>query len=153
MTIDVRAKGANGEREVADMMNLTINTELYKAGLQVCSKPVVQRNQNQSAVGGSDLTNPFGLCIEVKRQENLSVNTWWNQCTKAAKEFGGIPILVFKQNRKPWRVVMLSNLQFPGHPNACMEARVEISWDDFQQWFRGLVFLHISKGNDSWAIR
>ncbi len=153
MSINIRAKGANGEREVADDLNLIINMQLTTAGLNRSAKPVIQRNQNQSAVGGSDLTNPFNLCMEIKRQEALSVNTWWKQCETAAKEFGGEPILIFKQNRKPWRVVMYAHLQFPGHDSSYSRVRVELSWDDFKAWFGNLVYLHINKGNTDWVIK
>jgi hypothetical protein len=50
------------------------------------AKTMVQRNQNQSAVGGCDLTNTFGMAIEVKRQETLAIPEWWRQVTKAAEK-------------------------------------------------------------------
>ena len=41
---------------------------------------------------------PFG--IECKRQETLSIPTWWKQCTRNAAAEGLTPLLVFRQNRR-----------------------------------------------------
>ncbi len=41
---------------------------------------------------------PFG--IECKRQETLSIPTWWQQCTRNAEAEGLVPLLVFKRNRE-----------------------------------------------------
>ena len=81
--MNIRTKGRAGEREVAKMLNdivSDVNRELNNVVIKgsVAAQPF-QRNQNQSAVGGHDLSNPFGLAIEVKRQETLSINTWWEQ--------------------------------------------------------------------------
>ena len=97
--INVRQKGQEGEREVARALNVVICEVLKAHGIPPPPKDVVQRNQNQSAVGGSDLSNTFNLAIEVKRQEELSVNTWWKQCEKSAMENpGDVPVLVYRQN-------------------------------------------------------
>lgn len=147
MPINIRQKGANAEREVADMMNDTINEELAKVNLPRPLKPLVQRNQNQSAVGGSDLTNPFSIAIEVKRQEALSINTWWKQTEVAAKEFGGVPVLVYRQSRQPWKCIMYAELRVG--PNVVLSGvRVELSWEDFKSWFRARVSHAIQNG---WA--
>ncbi|WYV98904.1 hypothetical protein [Stenotrophomonas phage CM2] len=100
MGINIRAKGANGEREVATMMNEIVERVCKEEGLSLPPKPVIQRNQNQSAVGGSDLTNPFGYAIEVKRQETLAVNTWWKQREVASAEFGGTPVVISPSERQ-----------------------------------------------------
>lgn len=141
MAINIRQKGATGERQVADALNLIANRVLSKHGRPLPLKPLVQRNQNQSAVGGSDLTNPFGLCIEVKRQENLSINTWWKQCLQAKLEFGGLPILIFKQNREKWRVIMMLHCPIVDAPY-----RAEMNWEDFQDWAERYLTINFLKG-------
>lgn len=138
MGINIRTKGANGEREVATAMNGIIETVLKAHNIPLPPKPVIQRNQNQSAVGGSDLTNPFGLAIEVKRQEQLSINTWWTQCLNAAAVHSEIPVLVYRKNSQKWSVVMMTEVPL-WDGTLGVRCRCEISWNDFLQWFYVLV--------------
>lgn len=141
MGINIRQKGAEGERQVATALNEIANKVLRELGRPVPVKPLVQRNQNQSAVGGSDLTNPFSMCIEVKRQEQLSINTWWKQCLTASHEFGGVPILVFKQNREKWRVILMMHCNLTN-----LDYRSEITWDDFLLWSETHIRLQHQRG-------
>lgn len=146
--INIRQKGANGERELATELNGIVNTLLIKHGIQVPEKPVIQRNQNQSAVGGADLSNCFGISIEVKRQEQLSVNKWWQQCTASAAKNLDFPVLIYRQNKQAWRVVMYVWSQLPpseGNPVAMM-VRGELNWSDFLQWFHNWVDRKLSNG-------
>ncbi len=141
-TINVRQKGAEGEREVAKALNEVIIRCLNEQKLDVPATDIVQRNQNQTAVGGNDLSNVFGLSVEVKRQEQLSINTWWAQCVAAATRNQELPVLIYRQNRKAWRVVMNAELALPaaqGSFRAAKVCRVGISWDDFLDWFYAYV--------------
>ncbi len=140
---NIRTKGQSGEREVQKIMN-DIVIEIYKEQnrppLEERDLPF-QRNQNQSAVGGSDLSNPFALEIEVKRQEALSIGSWWKQCVASAERTGGVPILIFRQSRQKWRVIMFGELEIsvPGsgdHINGLQKVQVEISLADFKLWWR-----------------
>ena len=141
MTINVRTKGQEGEREVAKIMNAIVAKVRTEKSLPALATEDehFQRNQNQSAVGGSDLSCPYPLEIEIKRQEALSINTWWNQTVASAARTKGIPILMFRQNRKKWRIMMLGEV--PLLPNnsskylALPECRVEIDLDTFVRWF------------------
>lgn len=142
MPINIRAKGQDGERDIANKLNEYVDTFCHTRGFKFPVKPLVQRNQNQSAVGGSDLTNPFKLCIEIKRQEQLSINTWWNQCLVASEEFGGIPILIFRQNKQKWRVIM-----WLYSPQTNQYIRSEITWEAFCDWFYTYITLEYDKGN------
>lgn len=135
MTINIRAKGQNGEREIADALNLIVNALYKELGMAVPPKPVVQRNQNQSAVGGCDLSNTFGLAIEVKRQEALSINTWWKQCDVSAKERGELPVLLFRQNKMKWRCILMVELPLPSSGRAHVRVRAEITFEDFKEYF------------------
>jgi hypothetical protein len=52
---------------------------------------------------------PYG--VEAKRQENLSLPAWWEQCTTNASKVGLTPLLVFKRNREePLAVLRWSDL-------------------------------------------
>lgn len=142
MTINVRTKGAEGEREVAKMLNAIVATVRSARGLPklAVEDEIFQRNQNQSAVGGSDLTCPMPLEIEVKRQEALSINTWWKQTVASANRTGGIPILIFRQNRKKWRVCMLADIPLQPKGASAYQSiafqRVEMDLDTFKSWFK-----------------
>jgi hypothetical protein len=141
MTINVRQKGQEGEREIAKILNGIVANVRHEFELPQYETrdELFQRNQNQTAVGGSDLSNPLYLDIEVKRQEQLSVGTWWKQTMDAAKRSSGIPILIYRQNRKLWRVCMLVDI--PLQPvetlryGALSGVRGEIEFEDFKQWF------------------
>ena len=132
MSLNIRTKGQNGEREIANELDLIIKTVLNELNIPLPRINIIQRNQNQSAVGGSDLSNVFDLSIEVKRQETLNINTWWKQCIKSAERNNHIPILIFRQNRKSWRVVMNGLLNVG---NKQIQTRVEIEYEDFKYWF------------------
>lgn len=142
MGINIRQKGANAERDIADDLNAIIHDVRSAMGLEPLAKPMVQRNQNQSAVGGKDLVGTFGLAIEVKRQEQLSINTWWAQCVKSADELKETPVLLFKQSHKKWRCIIPAMLQLPTSPAvvySTLTTRAEIDYDAFKQYFRELV--------------
>lgn len=135
--VSAQNKGKTGEREIADALNAIVYS-IYKAkGWAVPKNLWVQRNTQQSAIGGHDLTGTWGLAVEVKRQEQLSINTWWKQCKASADTLKSIPVLVFRQNKKPWRVVTEGAIQLPQAPGEMpwMLARVEISWEEFLTWF------------------
>lgn len=144
MGINIRAKGQTGEREIANALNPIVLELLAKYGfpLPPADKPPIQRNQNQSAVGGADLVGTFGLAIEIKRQEALSVNTWWKQCAAQAANAGEVPVLIYRQNGKPWRVVTNGGLYLPEATMAKL-SRVEIDWPAFLEWFREWVSLKL----------
>lgn len=148
MALHAQNKGKEGEREVARTLNSIILPLLEKHGLPTPERDIVQRNQNQSAVGGSDLSNTFGLCIEIKRQEQLSINTWWKQVVEAARHNNETPVLIFRQNRKAWRVILTGMLPLDaeGWAGATTSARVEIDWATFQQWFYYWVDRKIANG-------
>lgn len=149
MGINIRQKGAGGEREIADDMNWIIYSLMKELGCDNPTMMSVQRNQNQSAVGGSDLNGTLGLSIEVKRQEALSINTWWAQCVASAKQDGGTPVLLFRQNGKKWRCILMANITLTAKDDASwagMEVRSEIDYDTFKEWFRAWARRYIERG-------
>jgi hypothetical protein len=151
MGINVRAKGQTGEREIADMLNYIIYLAMKRAGHPEpeCLKAMstVQRNQNQSAVGGNDLTNCLGLSIEVKRQETLSVPAWWKQTVAAADRNKEVPVLMYRQNRKAWHVRLPILIPVPGQVvQGSMTAVGEVDIDTFKAWFSEWAFRAIQLG-------
>lgn len=156
MSINIRTKGATGEREVATMLN-TIVTEVATAmGFPpeqvAAAAKCIQRNQNQSAVGGCDLTNVFGMSVEVKRQEQVSLGTWWKQCVDAAKRNDELPVLIWRQNRKPWRVRTYGWLALPGgEPGQYTRQKMivaDFDVDTFKVWFAQWVRGRLEQGWD-----
>jgi len=114
------------------------------------AKTMVQRNQNQTAVGGCDLTNTFGIAIEVKRQEQLAINTWWEQTKKSAEKNNELPVLIFRQNNKPWRIRTYGFLHAPGTNGGwtSVQAVVEIDEATFKSWFRAWVTGKLQNGSE-----
>lgn len=139
MGINIRTKGQSGEREICDWLNSITHRILEEEGFSLPERPIFQRNQNQSAVGGSDITNPFGLCIEVKRQESLNLNEWWKQCAEAAKQFGGKPLVLYRQNgKRKWRALLEADFYYQ-----CGQAfstfRCEIQHEDFERFVHSWI--------------
>jgi len=138
-------KGAEGEREIAKLLNNVVrkcleqdpkyaneldNPELY-----------VQRNTIQCAIGGKDLTNTYGLAIEVKRQEALSVGAWWKQAVTSANRLSEQPVLIYRQNRKGWRVMM--NIRAEVAYPFTVDLQVEMPMDQFLIFFENTVRLQL----------
>lgn len=137
MAINIRQKGQEGEREVQRALEPIVRKVMGEMGMELPDKAIVQRNQNQSEVGGSDLSNTFGMSIEVKRQEQLSVGTWWAQCVKSAAEQNECPVLLYRQNGKKWKCRTLVWLYLPD--GAQMQTEAEFTWDFFLTWFEQWV--------------
>jgi hypothetical protein len=151
--INIIAKGKEGEREVARALNAVLSAVLCKHAwppeiIRACENSI-QRNQNQSAVGGSDLSNVFGIAVEVKRQEAISLNTWWTQCVAGANRNKEFPVLVYRANHQPWRVVMYASLALPilnEGGTSSLSCRVTLEWEDFLKWFEKWVERKLMNG-------
>lgn len=86
-----RRKGAAAERELAALLSESLGA-------------VVKRNLSQSREGGDDIT--LGkFRIECKRHNRLSVMEWVRQAEECCKA-GDVPIVAFRQDGQPWRVVL-----------------------------------------------
>lgn len=151
--LNIRAKGANGEREIAKALIVIVQKCMRELGFDeskvLAASNCIQRNQNQSAVGGNDLSHTFGMSIEVKRQENLSINTWWKQTVAAATPNNELPVLIYRQNSKPWHVVTHGALHLPaseGSDYGTFACRLQIDWESFQIWFAHWVTRKLKSG-------
>ncbi len=136
MAINIRVKGATAEREIATMLNEIITKVLkdYNQHELIDNHNYfVQRNQQQTAVGGNDLINTYGFGIEVKRQEALSINTWWKQCTVAAMKNNETPVLLYRQTRQKWKCITTAYVMLPN--NQFGQCRAEIAMEDFLKTF------------------
>lgn len=91
-----KAKGASGERELADLLAYWARD----AGVAV----QLTRNLEQTRGGGHDLCGleDYGLAVEVKRVEALAVAQWWKQACRQADAAKCAPVLAYRQNRKAW---------------------------------------------------
>lgn len=138
------AKGKDAERKICTDCNTVLNILLMERNIPIPGMPTFQRRQNQSAVGGSDIENPFKLSIEVKAQETLAVNAWWAQCLASAKQDGGMPILLYKQNNKGYRCMMYGQLYLTSTKH--MWLPITITYEAFQQWLKALMTIHVDEG-------
>ena len=156
MAINVRTKGAEGERQVIKLLTpivVDVMVALAFPPEQIeTARKMIQRNQNQSAVGGCDLSNVFGLSIEVKRQETLSIPAWWRQTVTAAERNNELPVLIYRQNNKPWRIRTYGFLHTPSNGGGwtSVQAVIEIDEAAFLTWFREWVK---GKLNNGYEIR
>lgn len=131
-----RNKGKAAEVEVYHWLNETVATVVGHGKW-------FQRNQNQTASSGSDLSNPFRLSVEIKRHETLSINQWWAQCVKSAKMEHGIPVLIYRQSRQPWRAVIEMIDCYGGIYTVTMSA------DNFETWLRNYVARWVGSHEDT----
>ncbi len=152
--VDPRQKGAEGERQVNKMHNdiiVSVMASLAFPPEEVAkARTMVQRNQNQSAVGGNDLTNTFGMSIEVKRQEALQIPAWWRQTEAAAARNNELPVLIYRQNNKPWRIRTFGFLHAPGSNGGWSSVQAVVEFDEatFKEWFKAWVTGKLQNGSD-----
>lgn len=88
--INSRTKGASAERELFKLISEATGIE-------------VKRNLVQTREGGFD-SSVGRFAIEVKRQENLDLTSWWDQAVKQAEIAKLMPMLAYRKSRYPWRV-------------------------------------------------
>lgn len=88
-----RSKGANGERELFRLLSDHLGT-------------IIKRNLSQTRNGGADSLDLPGYAIEVKRQEAIRLDAWWQQCVEQAIAQERVPMLAYRQSRKPWRIIL-----------------------------------------------
>lgn len=134
-----REKGKRAEREVVKLLQPVV-TEVYRdAGLEV---PMLERNLMQSHKGGHDIVGLDWMALEVKHHETLQVSQWWEQAKRQAGDTRE-PVLIYRQNRVKWRVMVF------GQVNAGNELVVcpcEISLESFLEWFEKRLLFEIGVG-------
>jgi hypothetical protein len=129
MTINVRIKGASGEREIAKLLNEVIKKACPES-------PLIQRNSIQTAIGGCDLINTFCFAIEIKRCQVLQIDKWWQQAVKQAKDIDKVPVLLYRQNNKKWRCVMEMQFYMSSHCKFIGETSIDYFLKLFEEVVR-----------------
>lgn len=72
---------------------------------------IVEREYNQSQGGSDIIISDF--IFEVKRREVLALTDWWYQVVISQRNYPDsnlIPVVCFRQNRKPWEFLLPANL-------------------------------------------
>ena len=99
MTIHAQKKGKRGEVEFCGWLKENLGID-------------IERNYNQADGHSADvITEDF--IFEVKRREAIDLGTWWYQVSMAKKKHKNedlIPVVCFRQNRKPWQFLIPANL-------------------------------------------
>jgi len=113
--LNVRAKGANGELEAAKWLHKWLNLSSVPA-----------RNLEQVRSGGHDLLVP-PFVIEVKRCEALAKKSWWAQVIAATMP-PLCPVVMFRQNRQPWRFLLPAALLEVDSGYLEVEAEIFLPW-------------------------
>ena len=124
-------KGRNGEREVVKLLQPIVNRVCQE--FEECDVARLQRNTLQSDKGGFDIVGIDWLALEVKRQEQLNINSWWLQTLTQTKT-GQHPVLFFRQSRQQWRVMTWVHLRLD-ECSAPLQVRGEITLEAFLQFF------------------
>jgi hypothetical protein len=126
-----RDKGQRGEREVIDLLQPIVDTAYKAAGRE---PPQLKRTSSMQADGGGcDVHGLPWLALEVKRCETLQIESWWRQCCEQAKP-GQLPVLVYRQNKRGWRVKLLLQAAVTNTLLA-----VDVSAIDFLTYFEQLL--------------
>jgi Holliday junction resolvase len=86
-----RNKGAAAERELATMLSEQLGVH-------------VRRKLGQARDGGDDI-QVGKYRIEVKRREALRLDEWCKQ-VEAASGDEDVPVVAYRRNGQPWRVVV-----------------------------------------------
>ena len=124
-----RDKGQRAERAIIKLLQPVVNDVYEKNGLEV---PSLERNLMQANKGGHDIVGLEWLALEVKHQETLHITQWWEQAVRQAGE-NRIPVLLFKQSRSQWRVMLPSVLDAG---DWFINVTAEIRLEDFLKWFK-----------------
>lgn len=137
-----RNKGQRGEREAAALLMkwaAEVVGMLREYGYEVPDVELV-RNLNQARVGSDgsyDLVGLDWLALEVKRQEALNVNAWWDQTVRQCGE-GQVPLLMYRQNNQRWRFMTKLDVV------AGVTVVVTMDMDNAYVWWRTVVWSYLT---------
>ena len=120
MPVNSRAKGANFEREIGNLLVQDLN-------LINPVKRILEQTRTKEL---PDLR--LGRwCIECKRYGDGGEppKDWWEQVLRSCSEASLMPALVYKFNRSPIKVRLLASSINPNIQNKLVT--VDLLWDDF----------------------
>ena len=95
--INSRAKGASGERELAQLLRNQGHLEARRG------------QQYSGSNGDADVIGVKGIHIECKRQETVCDEKWMKQAEDDARK-GEIPVVIFRRNREQWKLLIRQDL-------------------------------------------
>jgi hypothetical protein len=123
-----KAKGSAGERELAALLT----SYALDSGVRLD----LARNLEQTRGGGHDLTGleQYNMAVECKRVEALAVTAWWRQAVRQADAINCIPVLAYRQNRKPW-TFMVRVWVYPC--NTALD--ISMTGEHFRVWFNAQI--------------
>lgn len=130
MGISIRGKGQRAERAAIKILKPIVDKVYTMAKLE---PPLLERNQQQSNKGGYDIIGIDWMALEIKHQEQYSLNTWWKQTWRQTMP-GQYPVLMYKKNHVKFRIRMVGLLPLQ-HGAQATRALVDISLEDFLVWF------------------
>ena len=99
MSLNPVHKGKRGENELCRWLDINLGIDY------------AEREYNQAKGGADVIVEDF--IIEVKRREALDLESWWYQVAIAKQRHPDIhliPIVAYRQNRKPWGFLLPANL-------------------------------------------
>lgn len=112
--VNSRTKGATFERSIARALFDELGLE-FKRDL---------RQYQQAEYGDLVTDDPsWPYCLELKRYKDGPIgglSVWWDQVEKAAQRAGQLPVLIYKYDRAPIRVVL-----------TLMDVKADVSFEDF----------------------
>lgn len=112
--VNSRTKGATFERSIARALFDELGLE-FKRDL---------RQYQQAEYGDLVTDDPsWPYCLELKRYRDGPIgglSVWWEQVEKAAQRAGQLPVLIYKYDRAPIRVVL-----------TLMDVKADVSFEDF----------------------
>ena len=120
MPVNSRAKGANFEREIGNLLVQDLNL----------TNPVKRILEQTRTKELPDLR--LGRwCIKCKRYGDGGEppKEWWEQVLRSCSEESLIPALIYKFNRRPIKVRLLASSLNPAIQNKLIT--VDLLWDDF----------------------
>jgi len=127
-----RAKGSRGEldfaRAVHDVLGVRLVRQLDQCragGFDLAPEPA-----DDSA--GATLLRRYA--VEVKRHRTATpgeVAAWWVQTCRQADDAGLAPLLAYRPDRAPWRVVLALDALVPGTAADTLPHTVTLSLDGF----------------------
>lgn len=129
-----KQKGSGGEYEVI----VLLTSWAREVGVSLD----LQRNLEQVREGGADINGIVGMEVEVKRVENLVISAAWAQVCKACQKTGKHPLLIHRQNRKPWRIrTRVDSALHIGGAWKLVPLIVNMDLDDAKRWFQAYIQL------------
>lgn len=136
-----KQKGSGGEYEVIVL--------LTSWAAEVGVRLELTRNLLQTREGGADIDGVEGMEVEVKRVENLVLSTAWAQVCKACQKTGKHPLLIHRQNRKPWRVrTRIESALHIGGQWKLVPLIVNLDLEDAKRWFQSYIQLTYPNGRN-----